>query len=349
MSMVATCVQASARGICGPVPVALTMSKRRFTLSHPLAALALALLAALGCGKASPSGAGKQGGTGAPGTGAPATATPPAADPARAENAKLEAAIECLNNNSGRVFEVRDGYLGDVDPATGVPLPNRPMNLMGLGTSEPCERKVKAAAALAPAVPELDKASADYVAALVAFRAAWDELDAYYKKGEHKDDQGAKAKLLHPKVMAAVDAFAGAHDTLQAMVKQRNRQRHQAALAETEKRDGRTLEVILGTLMLEASSLLDLVDARQPDAQQLAAQLAAYGKLVDEADAYAAAHADEAAKWGSLTNVRNYSKSFLAASKVIDRKLAEPTPATPSEHEDAVKQYNYLVDNYNRH
>ena len=321
------------------------MSNRRFTLSRSLTALALVLLAATGCGKSSPSGAGKQAGTSAPATGA----TPPAADPARAESAKLEAAIECLNNNSGRVFEVRDGYLGDVDPATGAPLPNRPMNLMGLGTSEPCERKVKAAAALTPAVPELDKASADYVTALIAFRAAWDELDAYYKKGEHKDDQGAKAKLLHPKVMTAVDAFAGAHKTLQAVVKQRNRQRHQAALAATENRDGRTLDVILGTLMLEASALLDLVDARQPDAPQLAAQLATYGKLVDEADAYAAAHPDEAAKWGSLTNVRNYSKGFLAASKVINRKLTEPTPATASEHDDAVNQYNYLVDNYNRH
>ncbi len=138
-------------GISGPAAVDRTMSNRRFTLSRSLTALALVLLAAAGCGKSSPSGAGKQAGTGAP-----ATATPPAADPARAESAKLEAAIECLNNNSGRVFEVRDGYLGDVDPATGVPLPNRPMNLMGLGTSEPCERKVKAAAALTPAVPELD-------------------------------------------------------------------------------------------------------------------------------------------------------------------------------------------------
>jgi hypothetical protein len=164
------------------------MSNRRFTLSHPLAALALALLAAIGCGKSSPSGAGKQAGTGAPGTGAPTTATPPAADPARAEGAKLEAAIECLNNNSP--LEV---LMPASDPVPGVPLPNRPMNLMGLGTSEPCERKVKAAAALTPAVPELDKASADYVAALVVFRAAWDELDAYYKKGEHKDDQGARA------------------------------------------------------------------------------------------------------------------------------------------------------------
>lgn len=307
--------------------------------------IALVLLAVAACGKSTPSGADKQGSS----AGAPTSTTTAAADPARAEAAKLEAAIECLNNNSGRVFEVRDRYLRDVDPATGVPVANRPMNLMGIGNAAPCERKVKAAAPLTPAVPELDRASADYVAALTAFHAAWDELDAYYKKGEQLDDQGAKAKVLHPKVMASLDAFAAAHQALQAVVSQRNRLRHQADLAATEQREGRTFNVVLGTLMLEAQTLLELVDTAKPDAAQVATQLAAYGALVDEAEAYAVAHADEASTWGSLANLRNYSKTFLAACKVIARKVAEPDGATPAEHEAAVQQYNSLVDNYNNH
>ena len=316
---------------------------------RPLLVTALAVMLAAACGKSAPSSADKQGATTAAKGTAGSAAPAPVADPARAEGAKLEAAIECLNSNSARVFEVRDGYLRDVDPATGVPLANRPMNLMGLGTSDPCERKVKAAAALTPAVPDLDAASAAYVAAHAGFRAAWDELDAYYKKGEHVDDQGAKAKVLHPKVMAAVDTFAAAHRTLQGLVKDRNRKRHLAELAATEQRQGRNLDVILGTLMLEAQTLLDAANADAPDPTQLAAQLATYGRLVDEVDAYVTAHADEAAQWGSLTNVRNYSKALLAASKVVARKLTEPTPATPSEREETFAQYNHLVDNYNRH
>jgi len=308
--------------------------------------IALAAVLAAACGKSPPAGADKQGGAPAKTT---ASTKPAADDPAAAESVKLEAAIECLNNNSNRVFEVRAGYLRDVDPATGVPLPNRPMTLMGLGTSEPCQRKVKAAAAVTPAIADLDQASAGYVTALVGFRAAWDELDAYYKKGEHVDDQGAKAKLLHPKVMAAADSFAAAHRTLQALVKDRNRKRHLSELAATEQRDGRTLDVIIGTLMLEAQTLLELTDAEQPEAVQLAAQLATYGKLVDEVDAHVIAHPDQAASWGSLTNLRNYSKALLAAAKVVARKQAEPTPATADEHEETFRQYNNLVDNYNRH
>ncbi|MEZ4401480.1 MAG: DUF3829 domain-containing protein [Kofleriaceae bacterium] len=305
----------------------------------------LVAMAAAACGKTQPSSGDKPAAT----KGAPAAAPAPAADPERAESGKLEAAIECLNTNSGRVFEVRDGYLRDVDPATGVPLPNRPMNLMGLGSSEACERKVAAAAALTPAIPALDQASAAYVAALTGFRAAWDELDAYYKKGEHLDDHGAKAKLLHPKVMAAVDAFGGAHRALQGVVKDRNRKRHQAELAAAEQAHGRNLDVILGTLLLEAQTLLELGDAERPDAAAFEATLATYGKLVDEADAYATAHPDEATAWGSLANIRNYSKSFLAASKVIARKLSDPTPATRAEHEETFRQYNFLVDNFNHH
>lgn len=273
-------------------------------------------------------------------SGAPAQAAP---DPERAENAKLEAAIECLNSNSERVFEVRDGYLADVDPATGVPLRAGPMNLMGLGSAEPCERKVKAAAALTPAIPELDKASADYVAALAGFRAVWDQLDAYYKKGEHLDDKAARARELHPKVMAAVDGFAAANAALHRAVEDRNRRRHQAALAALEQREGRNLEVIIGTLMLEAQTLLGLTEAPAIDAAALAAQLTTYGALVDEVDAYAGAHADEAARWGSLTNVRNYSKAFLAASKAVGRD------GTPASRDEAMRQYNFLVDNFNNH
>jgi len=264
-----------------------------------------------------------------------------APDPAQVEGQKLEAAITCLNNNSERVFEVRAGYLGDVDPATGMPVRGGPINLMGVGSSEPCERAVKAAAALTPAIPELDKATADYVAALAAFRAQWDALDGYYKKGEFADDKGARARELHPKVMASIDAFAAANDALHRAVSDRNRQRHLAALEATEKRDGRNLEVVIGRLMLEAQTLLELTDTAKPDATALAAQLGTYGALVDELDAYAGAHADEAAQWGSLTNIRNYSKAVLAAGKAVARD--------GSQRDEVLRQYNFLVDNVNRH
>lgn len=317
------------------MPTVLPVLPRGFS-RVTVAALAAASL--LACKGSPPAGKGEGKASAAAGSAAAGSAAAP--DPAKVEGQKLEAAITCLNNNSERVFEVREGYLRDVDPATGVPVRDG-INLMGVGSSEPCERAVKAAAALTPAIPELDKATADYVAALAAFRAQWDALDGYYKKGEYADDKGAKARELHPKVMAAIDAFAAANDALHRAVSDRNRQRHLAALEATEKRDGRNLEVVIGRLMLEAQTLLELTDTAKPDPTALGAQLGTYGALVDELDAYAGAHADEAAQWGSLTNIRNYSKGVLAAGKAVARD--------GSQREEVLRQYNFLVDNVNRH
>jgi hypothetical protein len=303
-------------------------------------ALAAAVVGLLACKKSAPPadrGAGSAAGSAA--GAAPDRAAAP--DPAQIEGQKLEAAITCLNSHTERVFEVRAGYLSDVDPATGMPVRNTTINLMGLGSSEACERGIKAAAALTPAAPDLDRASAGYVAALAAFRAEWEALDAYYKKGGFTDDQGAGARALHPKVMAALDRFAAANRALHGAVGERNRQRHLAELKVREQRDGRNLEVIIGTLMLEAQTLLSHTDGPTPDATALAAQLTTYGALVDELDAYVSGHADEAARWGSLANIRNYSKAVLAAAKTVARD--------GSGRDEVVRQYNFLVDNVNRH
>jgi Protein of unknown function (DUF3829) len=320
------------------------------TFVGALLTCSLAVLAPA-CKKGEDSGA-----SAAPAASAPAAAAPAAEAPAapsaalsadRAEGAKLAAAIECLNRNSGRVFEVRDNYMHSVDPATGSSHGKKPA-LLGLYGTEPCLREVKAAGALTPAVPELDHASAAYAAALDALSQTYEQLTGYYEKGDYIDDKGKKATLLHPKVVEAFKTFGAAHRELSTTVRALNRKRRQAKLAAREQAEGRNLEVIIDTMMLEAETLVAMV---KPDAEPsaLAAQIATYAKLVDEVDARAVAHPDEASKRGSITNVRNYDKSFLAASKNVSRKLAAKDHPSSSDLADVNQQYNSLVDNYNNH
>jgi len=311
-------------------------------LARTLPLLALAVAGALAaCDKSSP-----------PAPSGEGSAAPPqakAAEPDQAEQAKLGAAIECLNRHSGNIFETRDGYLESVDPATGASRTDRAPVLTGLYGLEPCRSQVKEAGALTPASAELDRASAAYVAALEALATRYEALRGYYQKGEHLDDQGKKAATLHPEVMAGFDAFAAAHRDLDGQVRTLNRKKRVDALAAREKAEGRNLEVIVDTMMLEAETLIAMVTTPGGDGAALDAQAAAYGKLVDEFDAYAGAHPDEAKQRGSITNLGNYSKTFLAASKVVARKLADKAEPTDSERIAAVDQYNYLVDNYNNH
>jgi hypothetical protein len=303
----------------------------------------LLLLALAGCDKSSSPPASKEGdGKVTEKSGAP--------DADAAEQTKLAAAIECLNRHSNRVFEVRDAYLASVDPKTGAAAKGAKPSLMGLYGVDPCARMVKDAGAVTPAVEALDKASAGYVAALEALIAAYAALTGYYEKGEHLDDAGKKAETLHPPAMAAFDAFGVAHRALDAQVGELNRRRRVADLAAREKAEGRKLEVIIDTMMLEAETLVAMATATPPaDPAALDGLIKAYGALVDEVDAYAAAHADEAKGRGSMTNLQNYAKTFLAAAKVVGRKRAEGAEPTEAERGAVIEQYNSLVTNYNNH
>lgn len=291
---------------------------------------------------------GESAATGSGVTGSAAANDPGPSAAARAEGEKLHAAIDCINRHNNRVFEVYDLYMKSVDPATGAVPKNGKAVASPLFAIEQCETELNKAIKLAPAIPALDAASTAYATALQALETAWNPLKAYYDKGEDIDDHGKKAGELHPGVVAAFKAFSAAADELSTQVGTLNRARHLAKLDKQEKTEGRNLSVIIGRLMLESEQLSDLASARAPDPAKLELQIGTYGKLVDELDAYAGAHASEAAEWGSIGNLKNYSKSLLAATKVVSRKLADKAAPASSELDAITANYNSLVDNYNQ-
>jgi hypothetical protein len=273
----------------------------------------------------------------------------PAADPAdQAEGAKLHAAIECLNRHSGHVFEVRSKYLQDVDPKTGAARGRKPV-MMGMYGIDGCVRDIKQAGAVKPPVPALDTASAAYASGLAGLETAYEALSGYYQKDEQLDDKGKKALELHPKLMDAFKTFGAAHKQLSSTVQSLNRKRREAKLAAREKSEGRKLAVIMDSMMLESETLVAMATADEIDVPALDAQIAATGKLIDEVDAYAGAHKDEVSQFGSMANIKNYDKAFLAASKTVARKLRDKGKPTDDEYENVSRQYNSLVTNYNNH
>lgn len=282
---------------------------------------ALCVVAAA-CGKSAPAGDSPTAASEKP----PAAAARP-----NPEDVRLEAAIDCMNALSKPVFAVREAYLGDVE-ADGTPKPNRPMVIVGVPASDQCQKQVAAAVATTPAIPDLDAAMTGYVAKLAAFNAARDELAAYYAKKDNLADGGARGKELHPKFLAAVDAFQRAHRALDGQIRTRNRKHQEAALDAKEKQAGRNLDVLLGRMMMLAEDVITAIKSDPPGEPPTEA----LSKLSDEIDAYASAHADEAKGWGSLLNMRNYLKQFVGAAR-------------SPKHEDLVATYNHLVENYNHH
>jgi hypothetical protein len=286
----------------------------------------------------------------APGAAAPAAAPETAAadEADEAEGAKLSAAIECLNRHTANVWEIRDKYLETVDAKTGNSKGKKPI-LMGMYGTDGCANGVKRAAAVKPPVPALDTASAAYVTALLNVEKSWEEVKGYYTKDEHLDDKGKKGEELHPKLMDAIKAFAAANKELGGIVQATNRARREAKVAAREKAEGRKLAVIMDHMMLEAETLVGLATEEGADSAKLDAQIAKTTKLVDEVDTYAAAHKDETNQFGSMANIKNYDKTFLAASKAVARKVRDKAAPTDDDYSAVSRQYNFLVDNYNHH
>lgn len=300
----------------------------------------VALISTPGCKKAA-----------APGQAGPAPAAPAnaAADDAdEAEGAKLSAAIECLNRHTANVWEIRDKYLETVDAKTGNSKGKKPV-LMGMYGTVGCVRGVKEASAVKPPVPALDKASAAYVTALEGVSTIWEQVSGYYRQDGHLDDKGKKGEELHPKLMESIKTFAAANKELGGIVQSTNRARREAKVTAREKAEGRKLAVIMDLMMLEAETLVGLATDDAADSAKLDAQITKTSTLVAEVDTYAAAHKEETSQFGSMDNIKNYDKTFLAASKAVARKLRDKATPTDDEYSAVSRQYNYLVDNYNHH
>ena len=65
------------------------------------------------------------------------------------------------------------------------------------------------------------------------------EADDYYQQENYKDDKMAKGKALHPRLVAAWDAFAAADQQLRTGVETINDRRALDRLAEIERRKAR--------------------------------------------------------------------------------------------------------------
>ena len=79
-------------------------------------------------------------------------------------------------------------------------------------------KNVEKANALEPRDAELEAAASAYVEAVAKLEPLLKEADDYYSQQDYKDDRMAKGKALHPRLVAAWDAFASADQKLRGGV-----------------------------------------------------------------------------------------------------------------------------------
>lgn len=283
--------------------------------------------------------------------------------PAVAQNStateKLNAYVGCINRLSARAFDLRARYFSWVDKKGPTGKERIIYGLYTIYDTSDCAKNVEAANALEPRDAALEAAASAYASTVSTLEPLLKEADDYYTQENYKDDKMAKGKALHPRLVAAWDAFAIADKNLRAGVDIINDKRKAEALAEIEAKEGRKAHYYVEALMIQAKRVLRAQDTDKPDIEAITKALNDYEATVKSLEEASGANGDT--KIGSffLSN----SKSFLVTAKQLMRRIRDKVPYSSGNKMmiDAgsgwmvegsparlLRDYNQLVDAYNR-
>lgn len=272
---------------------------------------------------------------------------------------KMNAYVGCINRLSERSYESRARYFSwaSKNGPTG-----KERIIYGTYTiydTADCRKAVEAANALAPRDADLEAAASAYVAAVGALEPLLKEADDYYTQQDYRDDKMAKGKALHPRLVAAWDAFAAADQKLRAGIDAVQDRNAAERLAEIESSEGRTAKYHVAALMIAAKRLLRAQSEENPTLPRITEALADYERAVKAAEEYPVN--ERSVRIGS--SFISSAKSLLATSKLLMRRVRDKVPYSSGDRmmlnagggwmvegspARLSRDYNALVESYNR-
>ena len=283
----------------------------------------------------------------------------PSSPPPEQLTEKINAYVGCINRLSERSYDSRRRYFSWAKKSgpTG-----RERIIYGTYTiydTSDCRKKVEAANALAPHDAALEAAASAYADAVSRLEPLLKDADDYYTQENYKDDRMAKGKALHPKLIAAWDAFEAADKKLRAGVEAINDKRARERLAEIESKEGRKVRYHVEALMIQAKRVLRTENADKPDIAAVTRALGDYEAAVKAMEE--ASGKDGDVKVGSI--FVSAAKSYLTTAKQLMRRIRDKTPYSAGDRmmlrggggwmvegspPRLLRDYNQLVQGYNR-
>jgi hypothetical protein len=283
--------------------------------------------------------------------------TPPAVE-------KMNAYVGCINRLSERSYESRSRYFSwaGKDGPTG-----RERIIYGTYTiydTADCKKNVEKANALEPRDAALEAAATAYAEAVGRLEPLLKEADDYYTQANYKDDKMAKGRALHPRLVAAWDAFASADQKLRSGVDAINDKRALEKLATIEQSEGRKARYHVEALMIQAKRVLRAQDAGKPDLAEITQALNDYESAVKGAEQFSGSGGDGKSDTKIGSFFIGNAKSFLVTAKALMRRIRDHVPYSSGDKmmlsnqgagwmvegspPPLMRDYNQLVDAYNR-
>jgi hypothetical protein len=287
---------------------------------------------------------------------APSSDTSNSPPPPSSLTEKLNAYVGCINRLSERSYDSRRRYFSWVSKNGPTGKERIIYGLYTIYDTSDCKKNVEKANALEPRDAELEAAASAYADAVGKLEPLLQEADDYYSQEDYKDDRMAKGRALHPRLVAAWDAFANADKALRTGVETINDRRAQERLAAIEAAEGRKGRYHVEALMIHAKRVARASGAAKPDVAALTAALADY-----EGSVRALEQASGEGKVDSF--FVSSAKAYLVSSKQLMRRLRDKVPYSKGDRmminagggemiegtpQRLMRDYNSLVEAYNR-
>lgn len=283
--------------------------------------------------------------------------TPPASDPPSLTE-KLNAYVGCINRLSERSYDSRRRYFSWVGKNGPTGKERIIYGTYTIYDTTDCRKNIEKANALEPHDAELEAAASAYADAVAKLEPLLKDADDYYSQEDYKDDKMVKGRALHPRLVAAWDAFASADKTLRAGVESINDKRAAERLAAIEQSEGKKARYHVEAVMIHAKRVLRSMETDKPNAAAMAQAVNEYEAFVKSTEKLAA---DGEAKIGSFF-ISN-AKSYLVTAKQLMRRIRDKVPYSQGDRmmldsgggwmvegspQRLMRDYNQLVESYNR-
>ena len=270
---------------------------------------------------------------------------------------KLNAYVGCVNRLSARAYESRARYFSWAAKSGPTGKEHIIYGTYTIYDTSDCAKNVEKANALEPRDAELEAAATAYVEAVSKLEPLLKEADDYYSAEDYKDDRMAKGKALHPRLVAAWDAFANADRKLGASLDAINDKRAQEKLAAIEEREGHSPRYYVQAVMIRAKGLLLAEKADKPDVAAITLAIKEYEDALRGAEK-ASNSGDR--KIGSI--FISSARSYLVTAKQLMRRVRDHVPYSFGDKmmldagsgwmvegspQRLLRDYNQLVDAYN--
>ena len=238
---------------------------------------------------------------------------------------KLSHYISCLNGASRNVFDSRNTYTEWMKDEKVGPTgqESHPYGPSLIHQGEYCIKDLDEAKKKPPALAEIDGAAQAYRTALEKVTAEVKTANGYYTQEDYKDDKFAKAKQLHPTLMASFDAFKAANEPFETKVVALNEEVGKRQLALIAKDPDRGLEFRARTVVNVAKVLVKSAEIKtlaELDLPKYEVNLEAFSKAVADLDEYATKHPTEVSEVTLFSMLMSESKELLKAAKELARR-----------------------------